>query len=123
MCNHLQCCFETPKSIILRILFDDKRIFLNVEEAIIYSEYRDQELIIETIASVKKGSIPLIEYKKYTPMKDVVGYRKEEGASYTLEQENEIRNLLTWTGEIKHNLGFIRASVLTNNVVWNSLSF
>lgn len=103
--------------VIDKIFEDDKpKIFLNVEDVIIWSESRSEEKYIQTIGNVNKGTIPLIEIRTYGKLQDTITYQKDENHPYTAEELKEVDSLIDYKQTLTHNSGIIRACVFTNNI-------
>lgn len=104
------------------LLNNDKEIsfFINITDLVIYSEYKTREEFVQTIGNYQKGTIPLIEMRTYTRYQDIREYKLDDTYDYQPEQLNEISNYLNKKEVITHNLGIVRAGVMTNNINYDN---
>lgn len=95
---------------------NDINFFINITDLVIYSEFKTREEFIKTIGNYQKGTIPLIEMRTYTRNQDIREYKIDDNYDYKREEQAEILPYINKKEVITHNLGVVRAGVMTNNI-------
>lgn len=109
--------------------YGERNISLNIGDEVVWSEKYDQEIFIQTIRNVQRGTFPIIQFITYGTHRDIVEYRKlDESFAKSLgiepfdysnlskDENKKLNKDLENKSYINHNLGIVRAQVFTNNV-------